>query len=134
MGHKSLIKTSMSLVPYMLIFIFAGVLMIRKFEFSDMNGNATVLLIIIIGYTLVIMQYVNYKNYYSSGVWDFALAGRYLFPVIYAGYALLANYLTSFRSARLNTIVAISVAIVFIAGEFPWYLGHVSADWFSTSG
>lgn len=130
MGHKSMEKTGVGLIPYMLIFLFAAVLMIRQFRLSDMNGNAVTLLIILIGYTLVIMQYVNYNTYYSSGAIDLALQGRYLFPVIYAGYALLAYYLTNFKSTRLNMVVATSVAAVFIAGEFPWFLRHVTADWY----
>lgn len=130
MGHKSLEKTGLSLIPYLMILLLAVALTIRHFSLSDMNGQAAVLLVIVAGYTLVIMQYVNYNTYYSSGVTNLALAGRYLFPVIYAGYALVANYLTSFKSARLNTATAVAVAAVFIAGELPWFLSHVTADWY----
>lgn len=129
-GHKAVLKTGASLAPYILIFLFAAILMIRQFRLSDMNGNAIILLVILIGYTLVLMQYVNYGTYQRYGTIYIALQGRYLFPVIYAGYALTANYLTSFKSPRLNIMVAITVAAVFIFGEFPWFLTHVTEGWF----
>ncbi len=130
MGHKGMEKTGTSLIPYLLIFLLAAGLMIRKFELSDMNGNAVLLLAIFVGYTLVIMQYVNYNAYNKSGVIVLALQGRYLFPVIYAGYALAAYYLTSFKPPRLNIVVATIVAAVFVLGEFPWFLRHVTPDWY----
>jgi len=130
MGHKGMEKTGTSLIPFMLIFLIAGVLMIRQLKLSDMNGNAVFLLTIFVGYTLVIMQYVNYTAYNKSGVIVLGLQGRYLFPVIYAGYALAAYYLTSFRSHKVNILVAAIVAAVFMAGEFPWFLRHVTPDWY----
>ena len=129
MGHKSMEKTGASLVPYMLIFLLAIALMIRRFRLSDMNGNAVVLLVLWVGYALVLMQYVNYSAYNKSGAIVLALQGRYLFPVIYAGYALLAYYLTSFKSTRVNMLVASGVAAIFIIGEFPWFLSHVTESW-----
>lgn len=130
MGHQSMEKTGASLVPYMLILLVAAALMIRRINSSDMKGNAVVLLVVFVGYALVIMQYVNYPTYHRSGAIVLALQGRYLFPVIYAGYALLAIYLTSFKSSRLNMGVAIIVAAVFIAGEFPWFLSKVTPSWY----
>lgn len=129
-GHMAMLKTGTSLIPYMLIFILGAALMFRHFKPNDMNGYATTLLVIFLGYTLIIMQLVNYKTYHSSGALNLALSGRYLFPVIYTGYALLANYLTSFRSRRANMIVAAIVAAVFIAGEFPWFLSQVTPRWY----
>lgn len=130
MGHKSMEKTGAGLIPYLLILLFAAILMVRRFRPSDMHGNVALLLIIVVAYALVIMQFVNYRSYDWSGVIVLALQGRYLFPVIYAGYALLAYYLSSFKSPRLNVLVATIVAAVFIAGEFPWFLSHVTADWY----
>jgi hypothetical protein len=129
MGHKSMEKTGMSPIPFMLIFILAAVLITRRFNFSDMHGYAIILLPIVIGYTLVIMQYVNYNSYHWTGAIILALQGRYLFPVIHAGYAVLAYYLTSFKSTRLNMAIATLVAFVFITSEFPWFLQHVTAGW-----
>ena len=123
-------NTGMSLLPYMLIILLATVIMIRQIKLSDLNSNAPILLAIFAGYTLVIMQYVNYATYQTSGVIVLALQGRYLFPVIFAGYALVAFYLTNFKSARLNIVVAVVVAAVFVLGEFPWFLRNVTADWY----
>jgi hypothetical protein len=129
-GHKAMLKTGTSLVPYMFIFLLGAALMIRKFRMSDMSGNALILLLILVGYALVLMQSVNYKTYYSSGTIYLALSGRYMFPVLYAGYALLAYYLTNFKSTILNMVAAIIVAAVFIAGDFPWFLSRVTDSWY----
>lgn len=130
MGHKNMEKTGMALAPYLLIILLAAGIMIRKFSRSDMNGNAAMLLFILAGYALVLMQLVNYPTYDESGVIVLALQGRYLFPVLFAAYALMAYYLTSFRSARVNGLAALAVAAVFIAGEFPWFLSQVTTDWY----
>ena len=133
MGHKSMEKTGANLVPYMIILLFAGALIIRRFRISDMNGRAVVLLFVFVGFAWVIMQYVNYPTFHRSGAIVLALQGRNYLPVIYAGYALIANYLTSFRSPRINTLVAAFVAAVFIACEFPWFLNHVTESWYFIS-
>jgi hypothetical protein len=129
-GHRVMLKTGASLVPYMLIFLLGAALMIRQFRLNDMKGNAVILLVILIGYALVLMQYVNYKTYYSYGTIYLALTGRYLFPVLYSGYALLAYYLTNFKSTKFNMLVATIVTAVFIAGDFPWFLRHVTSGWY----
>ena len=130
MGHKDMEKRNAALVPYMLVILLATALMIRKFSFRDMGGNAAVLLLLVVGYTAILMQYVNYSGYESSGTIILAVQGRYLFPVIYAAYALMAFYLTSFDSKRVNMAVAVAVAALFIIGEFPWFLSHVTPDWY----
>jgi len=132
MGHKNMEKTGVTLVPYILIILLAAGIMVRKFNLSDLNGNAATLLLLLAGYSLILMQFVNYNTYNKSGVIVLALQGRYLFPVIYAAYALMAYYLTSFNSRRLNILVAASVAAVFVVGEFPWFLSQVTADWYSS--
>lgn len=132
MGHKGMEKTGLALVPYLLIILLTTGVMIRKFSRSDMDGNAAMLLFLTAGYALVLMQLVNYPTYDNSGVIVLALQGRYLFPVLYAAYALMAYYLTSFSSKRLNMFVAIAVAALFIAGEFPWFLNQVTSDWYFT--
>lgn len=130
MGHMNMEKTGLALAPYLLIILLAAAIMIRKFSRRDLNGNAAMLLFILAGYALVLMQLVNYPTYDRSGVIVLALQGRYLFPVLFAAYALMAHYLTGFRSQRVNSLVALAVAGVFIAGEFPWFLAHVTADWY----
>ncbi len=129
-GHKFMWKTGSSLAPYTLIYLLGAALLIRRFRLNDMNGNAVVMLVLAGGYTLILMQSVNYNSYLTHGALGLATSGRYLFPVLYAGYALLANYLTNSKSKTLNAVVATVVAAIFIAGDFPWFLRHVTPAWY----
>jgi hypothetical protein len=130
MGHKSMEKRGVDLVPYFLVLIMAGVLLVRRIKASDLRGTGVYLFFIATAYTLMLMQLVNYKIYFNYGLIVFALQGRYIFPVIVPVYTLAAYYLTDSVSKRWQWVIFAIVTVIFVYGEFPWFLQNVSPDWF----
>ncbi len=130
MGHQVLFKRDAELVPYYLVAIVAVVLGIRCVAAKDLGGMAPLLLFVAAGYALILMQLVNYKSYHGSGAIALALQGRYIFPVLVPAYGLTAHALSA-RGPRLWRWLALAVvAVIFIPGEFPWFLQHADASWF----
>jgi hypothetical protein len=80
------------------------------------------------------MYYVNYDGYLYSATPRAGLQGRYIFPVIGPIYALSCfNLLRLFPGRRLRLAIALAAAFVFIALDFPYFLVHVTPEWFALS-
>jgi len=82
-------------------------------------------------YGFFLMYGVNYQIYLYSGALGWALQGRYLFPVIGPIYVVSSYYLPRlFWSGRLQLGVVTAASVFFIASDFPYFLVHVTSDWF----
>lgn len=129
-GHRVMNKSGSGMAPYFILFLIVLILLFRRIKASDMQGNSIYLLFIAGFYILLLMQHINYNNYLSYGALGLALQGRYTFPVLVPVYALAAYYLAGFgpRWSKWGTFLAVTV--IFVYGEFPWYLQKVSPDWF----
>ncbi len=130
MGHQVLFKDATELVPYYIVLLVALGLGIRRFQPHDLAGTLPLLLVVAGGYILIVMQMVNYKTYHGSGAIVLALQGRYLFPILVPAYALVSHALVG-RGPRLWQWLALAgVAVLFVSGEFPWFLQHAGPEWF----
>jgi hypothetical protein len=130
MGHKSMIKNRNQLYLYYGIFILAAGLLVVNPRSCGMAGNVVAVSFIFTFYALVLMQLVNYGIYYESGSLSKALQGRYIFPVLAPIYALLACALMSPPRRGLRWFVLVIVGGIFLYGEFPFFLHHMTPDWF----
>jgi len=130
LGHRMMTKNGSELAPYSLLFLAAGVLLVRRIKVSDLQGTGFYLLFIAGAYSLILMLAVNYKSYLSSGLLGSDLQGRYIFPVLIPIYALVAYYLTCLGSKWLKWSVFFIITAIFVYGEFPWFLKNVSPEWF----
>jgi len=132
MGHQSVLKQPRELVPYFLIFLAAGILGIRWFRRTSLNGAAPLLLILALGYAAILMLFVNYSSYRASGSMMLALQGRYLFPVLVPAYALAANFLTGDGRGKIwPWLVAAIIGAFFVTAEFPWFIDRTGDDWYN---
>ena len=130
LAHKSMVKSGTDLLPYLLLLLMVGVLLVRRLNTFSLRGASIYLLFIAGFYALTLMQLVNYKLYFSIGVLAVDIQGRYIFPVLVPIYVLAAYYLAGFGSKLWQWGIFLTVTAIFIYGEFPWFLQKVSPDWF----
>jgi len=130
MGHQVLFKRDAELVPYYLAALLALVLGIRRCCAADLAGMLPLFLLVAGGYALILMQMVNYKSYHGSGAIELALQGRYVFPVLIPAYGLLAHALVGRGPRAWQWLALTGVAVLFVTGEFPWFIQHAGAAWF----
>jgi 4-amino-4-deoxy-L-arabinose transferase-like glycosyltransferase len=130
LAHRSMVKTGIDLLPYLLFLLIGGFLLVRRIKTSDLQGTSIYLLFITGVYTLVLMFYVNYKLYLHYGSLAFDIQGRYIFLVLVPIYILVAYYLVGFGSKWWKWGIFLIVTVIFVYGEFPWFLQKVTQDWF----
>lgn len=122
LGHSVAFKSFSGHIPYLLIFGLAAL----SFLFQSLNRRveATDYLLgaMFCFYVVVLMQLVNYATYVDYQLLHISVQGRYLFPFLVPVYALTARYLLTFGTARVQSAVAIAVVLVFIYGDFPFFL------------
>lgn len=79
------------------------------------------------GFVLYEFNYPAYQNYGAPGL---TLYGRYLFPVLAPVGVLTCHYLLQLvRGTAARAGIALAVALLFIAADFPWFLTHVTPEW-----
>jgi hypothetical protein len=83
-------------------------------------------------YGVFLMYAVNYRIYIYFASFPLALQGRYIFPIIGPLYVLTCYYLLRlFNGKHARLCLTAAAAFVFIASDFPFFLTHVTPDWFS---
>ena len=124
-GHIAMRKTGLLYYSYAIIFIVAFINFIIFFK----NNNNFYLkdAVIISGlYGIVLMQFVNYPIYEYNLSLSAALQGRYLFPVIVPFYAIMSNYFTDNFKNNLAIPILICISVIFIYGDFPFFIENIS--------
>jgi len=133
MAHKNMLKESKTdLAPYFIMLALAllGFLLRVRAGAAGLMNCSGQLFFVTSGYLVVLMQLVNYSIYKSSSVLVLALQGRYAFPVLVPFYILCAYYFVVAWPPRLRLWSTATLGVFFIFGEFPWFLRHVTPDWF----
>lgn len=129
-GHLVMRKWSTSLYPMLAILLVTAVLFIRKWQPDDAGGAWTGAAVVAGFYALVLLVLVNYRIYLKSGMLDYALQGRYIFPVLIPMAGIISYYLIAYLPRRSQVLVALLVAGYFIYGELPFFLARAEACWF----
>ncbi|MCB1056462.1 MAG: hypothetical protein KDD11_13250 [Acidobacteria bacterium] len=130
-GHKVMRKWGKDLYPVLILLLLVLVLFIRKWQPEDAGGGWTAAAIIAFFYAMVLLWVVNYRVYLGSGMLDYALQGRYIFPVLIPIVGIVAYYLVAFLPRRSQVLVALLVGGYFVYGELPFFLDHSNRAWFS---
>jgi hypothetical protein len=133
MAHKNMLKEGRAeMAPYLSLLVLAllGFLLRLRAGVAGLMNCSLQLFFVTFGYLLILMQLVNYKIYKSAGVLVLALQGRYTFPVLIPFYILCAYYFVTVWSPKLRLWPTTILGILFVLGEFPWFLQHVTTDWF----
>jgi hypothetical protein len=128
LGHKSYFPSYV--IYFQLLFLWMGLLAARywnQFPFVIISS-----LIISISYGLV-LAFFNYDTELVYGFKNFALQGRYYFPVIGLVFALFGYTLDQVGNKPIRTITVILTVILFLAGgpiQFLWHYNDVFSTWF----
>jgi len=131
MAHKSMEKTGRwDLAPYLGLLLLGGVGMVVRFREVIDSFSMAACLCWTVWYLLILSQLVNFNGYRYSGVMDMALQGRYIFPVLVPFYAVWAKALTALFRGRFRGVFVSLVSAFFVIAEFPWFLNHVTPDWY----
>jgi len=128
-AHQSMLRTPNELWSYGLIFFAALLLWVRKLRFDGTDRVWHGLAIMTFGYYLFLVGYYNYTGYLQTHALLLGVQGRYLFHVMVPAYLLMAEFLLRPFGSRVQLAVLLLVGGVFIAGDFPYYLSHVTPAW-----
>lgn len=129
-GHRVIRKLPRDVFYMEVMLLVAGLIAWRKWRPGEAEGVPLWAGVITFFYAMVLMWLVNYRHYFRAGMLDFALQGRYIFPVLVPLCGLVAYYLTAHLPARSRWLVAAAVAVLFLMGDLPWFLDHVNRCWF----
>jgi len=131
-AHRSMLKDPQALVPYSVILLVSFLLWVRGATATP-DGRIWIYLgTIVLSYFLILVGYHNYRIYTSMHAPLLGAAGRYLFPVLVPAYLVCAHFLTSRRRPVVAVAVLLVVSLVFVAGDFPYFLLNVTDAWYAT--
>ncbi|HWI41573.1 MAG TPA: hypothetical protein VNX25_08800 [Verrucomicrobiae bacterium] len=130
-GHLSMYKPTLWLIPVYSAMALAAVGFFLRGGFREEGRLPAVLTVIALFYCGYLFYKVNYSAYTYYGVPGITLQGRYIFPVLGIIAVLFCRYLIAvFKGVRTRTAVAAATGVLFVWYDFPWFLMHVTADWF----
>jgi hypothetical protein len=131
LGHTVLFRGRAALSVYcgivvLAMGVFAARLLTRRVP-EDLELYA---IAIVGGYTLVLMQLVNYPAHLSSQTMVMSLQGRYLFPVLIPFYGLVARYALGYWARPVQAVGFVAAAVWFVYGDLPFLLSARAAELF----
>ena len=132
LAHKNMLNRGMTLVPVVALILLAAVAMLICYRPRESAGIPTCLAVTALSYAAFLLYFMNYTQYLFYESIYVALQGRYVFPVIGALYVLSGFYLMRlFTGEKVRLAVAVLTTLSFVAMDFPFFLWHVSAEWFA---
>jgi hypothetical protein len=130
-GHIQMANRGPTSWPFAALCALTIISILVRWRPSDAEWLPTCLMTIVAFYGLFLLYGVNYHGYLSTGALGLGLQGRYIFPVLGPLYIVSSYYLLRlFRSGYLRTGVLATACIIFIASDFPYFLFHVTPEWF----
>jgi hypothetical protein len=131
-GHLGMFKPDQYLIPVYVVMALAFAGFILRWRPRLSGWWAPSLAVVAIFYAGFLVYEVNYEAYRNYGEPSLTVYGRYLFVVMSPVYVLLCHYLLQlFRSELIRTTLALATAMMFIAYDFPWFLMHATAEWYT---
>ncbi len=125
----SMYKKSGLIRLYYVFFLLSAALFCWRWRPGTPPGLGAPLFITLF-YLAILMQVVNYNIYSQTGMMGLAITGRYLFPVLAPLYILLAYGLLYRMPRWWQWTAGGTAALLFIYGDFPWFLQHLTPVWF----
>ena len=130
MGHQSLIKYDRWEKIFRMISWACLLAILLRWRPGQARGLFTDAVLLVLFYGIILSQSVNYQNYLGSGVLLLSLQGRYIFPVIIPIVAGASYYLTVHWPRPFQYFVVITVGLIFIISDFPFFLHSATPIWF----
>jgi hypothetical protein len=133
-GHFAILNHGPTVWPFAVLGALTGLSILIRWRPSDAAWLPSCFMAIAAFYGLFLMYGINYRIYLFFGALDLALQGRYLFPVLGPIYVISSYYLPRlFLKGRLQLGAVTAASVFFIASDFPYFLFHVTSDWFVPS-
>ena len=130
-AHLAMPNHGPTMLPFALLAVLSLLAFLVRWRPREEGWSPFSLAAVALFYGYILMSVVNYRDYLESGVLDFALQGRYIFPVIGPSYVLGSLYLLRlFEGTAARLAVFILTALIFLASDFPYFLAHVTPEWF----
>jgi hypothetical protein len=130
-GHLIMVKPTRLLLPFTVLLSLSCLGLALRWR-PRLDGWLPALLgFVALTYSAYLMIEVNYDSYLNYGTPGLTLQGRYLLPIIGPVYLLCCHFLVRlFRRESLALALVLAAALLFIWGDFPWFLTHANAQWF----
>ncbi len=133
-AHRSMLRSPNELWAYGLVCFAALLLMVRTLRFDGSDRLWLGMAGILFGYYFFLVGYYNYTGYLQHHALLLGVQGRYLFHLLVPAYLLMAEFLLRPFPKWGQITVAVAVAGLFIMGDFPYYLSHVTEAWGTAVG
>lgn len=130
LGHRRAVKSDAAVYGYTAVFALAGLLLAWRWRPGASGGTPADAAFLALGYALVLMWLVNYPDYQSSRYIELGLQGRYVFPVLFPIYGLVAYALGELAPVKARPWLVAAVAAWYFYGDFPWWLQQIDVKWF----
>ena len=131
-AHLGMFKPPLYLLPVYVVMALAFLGFIIRWRPREAGWIPLSLAAVAVSYAGVLIYEVNYDSYLNYGEPSLTVYGRYLFIVMSPVYVLLCHYLLClFRSELIRTTLALATALLFISYDFPWFLMHATAEWYT---
>ncbi len=130
-AHLIMVKDLRYLIPVYVVLSLALCGFIIRWRPRE-SGWLSLCLAAIAGfYAGYLMLEINYSSYLQYGAPGITLYGRYLFPLLGPIYILVCCYLLRlFRTGPIRLTLALATALLLISYDFPWFLSHVTPEWY----
>ncbi len=128
-AHRSMLRSPNELWAYGLLFFAALLLMARTVRFDGSDRLWLGMAGIVFGYYGFLVGYYNYTGYLQHHALLLGVQGRYLFHLLVPFYLLVAEFLLRPFPGWARGAITVAVAVLFVAGDFPYYLGRVTEAW-----
>ncbi|HEX2769758.1 MAG TPA: hypothetical protein VHN12_10795 [Geobacteraceae bacterium] len=131
-AHLGMFKPPLFMLPVYLVFALAALGFLIRWRPMESGWISPGLAAIAVCYAGYLMYMVNYDSYLNYGEPGLTMYGRYLFLLIAPVYVLLCHYqLRLFRTDYNRCALAMATALLFISYDFPWFLTHATAEWYT---
>ena len=131
-AHLVMVKESRYLMPLYVVMSLALLGFIVRWRPRESGWLPPCMATIAGFYAGYLMIEINYSSYLQYGAPGITLYGRYLFVLLTPVYVLLCYYLLQlFRAEYIRIVVALATALLLIAYDFPWFLTHVTPEWYT---
>ena len=131
-GGINILNKSIFIPIFIVWILLAGIGAIRSAFTHKTSRIALYLTIIAVFYSLFLMYIVNYRIYLGAEIFNLAVQGRYIFPILGPLYILWSYYLMNLFSRKQERLITCFVtASIFIISDFPFFLMHADSKWFA---
>jgi hypothetical protein len=132
-GHGRVIPSRTELAPFYLCYLLAALGLAWRGRAERSGGDLLAAAAIVLAYAAVLISWVHWPAYSSTGSLSLAVQGRYLFPVLLPLYGLVATGLLALFTRRTRPLVALLGAGYFVYADLPFLLSRAPAAWWQAA-